>query len=165
MYAHNSRQTSQTGPGGTSTPGKTDDNTYNQIDEDDVYVPTGHDYSQINDEDINGSFEQVTHNENHDDNENSSTFYAATSANVELPTAENVAANTTVYQTTAETAVSVHREMERLDKDTKFVDQDDTAYEATEGCEVWRIGGAVAGCLAQNPEVLGSNPGSPDLSR
>ncbi|KAI8498038.1 regulation of response to stimulus [Branchiostoma belcheri] len=115
------------------------DNTYNQIDEDDVYVPTGHDYSQINDDDIHDNSEQTPRYENCE-NEDSTTFYAATSANIELSRAETVRANTVNSAdynacTDLET-VSVYPAMERLRtcNTTRSVDQDETVYETALAC-------------------------------
>ncbi|KAI8520727.1 regulation of response to stimulus [Branchiostoma belcheri] len=93
-------------------------NTYNQIDEEDVYVPERHDYCEISDDDDSEESDDVfepddgvrdettgtapgqaspTENSHPEDDEESLTFYAAALTEVRLPTTRNVRANTSLY--------------------------------------------------------------------
>ncbi|CAH1239621.1 Hypp5856 [Branchiostoma lanceolatum] len=66
MYSGNKHGTLQTE--GMQEPSQTNDATYNQIDEDEVYDASGHSYNEIKDEDVSGGDEQVLDTSQTEDN-------------------------------------------------------------------------------------------------
>ncbi|CAH1251956.1 Hypp9191 [Branchiostoma lanceolatum] len=131
---------------------QTDDNLYDQINEEEVYDPSGHTYCEIKDENATGESRQASASAcnsiqdedfeiapgqalqkegNDDENEDSITFYAA-AAEVNLPTSKNITDKTFLYKTGRETVAYVDSRMENVSV-PKRVSGEQACYDMT-GC-------------------------------
>ncbi|CAH1271056.1 Hypp4547 [Branchiostoma lanceolatum] len=144
----------------TQDSGQANDNAYNQINEEDVYMPSGHDYCEIKDEDASGETQQVTHtnvyknilNKNIDNvsgqgsqtekcegGDESVTFYAAVSAAVKLPETSNVGAKPAFYNTDIDKIAPVDCRMEKLSTTEPALYKTDTDNLATVNCRMEKL--------------------------
>ncbi|CAH1224832.1 Hypp30 [Branchiostoma lanceolatum] len=129
-------------------------NTYNDMDDDDVYNPHGHDYCEISDDgdsnDDDDVFDAPSNQHDHDvrndsaprnasaqasptelsdshgDHEDVLTLYAAAAANVRLPTRRNIG-DSTLYNAASENFSLTIGNRHSMDP----ADQEDTTYEVT----------------------------------
>ncbi|CAH1262175.1 Hypp2518 [Branchiostoma lanceolatum] len=142
MYGTSAHETSQTELETTQVSGQTDDNAYNQINEEDVYVPSDHSYCEIKDEDASGETEPVIENNDHKNLENN-TIDNTSEQGSQTENCEDGDDSVTfyakpiLYQTSTDNPASVNRRMDLENLSvTNLADQDQTAYDLTDRTDV-----------------------------